>query len=53
MCDELNTFQDMLYYHGVYYGDWSVFGSEVFKKGQFQESGFDQDKAKLPTKSCS
>lgn len=53
MCDELNTIQDMLYYNGVYYGDWSVFGSEVFEKGRFQVSGFDQDKAKLPSKSCS
>ena len=53
LCDELNTFQDMLYYNGVYYGGWSVFGPEVFEKGQFQVSSFDQNKAKLPTKSCS
>lgn len=46
-CDELNTFQDMLYYGGVYYGDWSVFGPEVFEKGEFQISSFEQGKANL------
>ena len=30
-CDELNTFEDMLFYDGMYYGDWSVMSEEVFE----------------------
>lgn len=47
-CDELYTFEDMVYYNGVYYGDWSVFDEQVLEKSQFQVSVFQQDKAELP-----
>jgi len=47
---ELYCFEDMLYYDGIYYGDWSVFGIEVLKESQFQVTDFQQDKAKLPEK---
>lgn len=50
-CDELFIYEDMLYYDGVYYGDWSVFGDEVFKESHFQIADFQQEKAKLPDKS--
>ena len=43
----------MVYYDGVYYGDWSIFDAEVFEKSQFQGSVFHEDKAKLPEKSGS
>lgn len=51
--DELYTHEDMVYYGGVYYGDWSIFDAQVFEKSQFQISVFQQDKAKLPERSCS
>lgn len=46
---------DLLYYGGVYYGDWSVFGAEVFENNPAllsQVQPFDAAKAKatpLPT----
>ncbi|MFA6175061.1 MAG: hypothetical protein WC765_00610 [Phycisphaerae bacterium] len=40
--------EDLIYYDGVYYGDWSVFDGQVLKELQFQISVFQQDKAKLP-----
>ena len=53
-CDELHVHKkDMLYYDGVYYGDWSVFNAQVLEESQFQISVFQQDKANLPEKSCS
>ena len=52
-CDELFVNEDMVYYDGVYYGDWSIFDAQVLKKSQFQISVFQQDKAELPEKSCS
>ena len=52
-CDELYAFEDMLYYNDVYYGDWSIFDAQILEKSQFQISVFEQDKAKLPEKSCS
>lgn len=52
-CDELYVFQDMVYYEGVYYGDWSIFNAEVLGKSTYQVSVFQQDKAKLLKKSCS
>ena len=45
--------EDLLYYDGVYYGDWSVFDAQVLEKSQFQVSVFQHDKAKLPEKLCS
>ncbi len=49
-CDMLYVHEsDMVYYDGVYYGDWSVFDCEaVSDKSRFQISVFEQDKAKLP-----
>jgi len=52
-CDELYTHEDMAYYDGVYYGDWSIFDEQVLEKSQFQISAFQLYKAKLPEKSCS
>ena len=52
--DELYVNQeDLLYYDGVYYGDWSVFDAQVLEKSQFQISVFQQNKANLPEKSRS
>ena len=48
-CDELFLYEDMLYYDGVYYGDWSVFTDETFKKGKFVTIPFELSKANLPT----
>ncbi|MDD5458639.1 MAG: hypothetical protein PHF37_04540 [Phycisphaerae bacterium] len=52
-CDELFLYEDMVYYENVYYGDWSIFDMDVFEKAQYPISVFQQDKAKLPEKSCS
>ena len=46
--EELFLHEDMLYYNGVYYGDWSVFTEEYFKKGEFATIPFEQSKANLP-----
>ena len=48
-CDILFFFEDMLFYGGVYYGDWSVFTEEVFTQGKCQTTSFEQSKANLPT----
>jgi len=54
LIDELYVHkEDLIYYDGVYYGDWSVFDEQVLKKSQFQVSVFQQDKANLSEKSCS
>ena len=47
-CDELHIYEDMLYYDGCYYGDWSVFGEAEFKQGDFKLSTYDSSKAKPP-----
>ena len=47
-CDELYTHEDMVYYDGVYYGDWSIFDATVFENSNFQTTVFEQDKANLP-----
>ena len=51
MFDELfvNS-EDLLYYDGVYYGDWSVFNAEILAKGQYCPTQFVQEKANLPQK---
>ena len=50
-CDELYAFDgDMLYYDGVYYGDWSVFDEKAFKNAKFTCTLFDAGKARLPKK---
>lgn len=39
---------DMVFYDGVYYGDWSVFGSDELKADDFKPSAYDSAKAKPP-----
>ena len=46
--DELFGFEDMLYYDGIYYGDWSVFSQGILTDGKYQLSEFEQSKANLP-----
>jgi len=48
-CDSLYVYEDMLFYNGAYYGDWSVFTDETLKKGEFVTIPFEQSKANLPT----
>jgi len=38
----------MLYYNGVYYGDWSVFTEDTLKSDHFTITEFEQIKAQLP-----
>ena len=47
-CNELFCYEDMVYYEGAYYGDWSVFGLETLEKGKYKPTTFDQEKANLP-----
>ncbi len=47
-CNELFCYEDMVYYGGVYYGDWAVFDLETLKKGKYKSRVFDQEKANLP-----
>ena len=45
-CDELYIVgPDMVFYDGMYYGDWSVFTDETLKKGEFGTIPFEQSKA--------
>jgi len=46
-CDELFIHEDMLYYDGCYYGDWSVFCKKLLKDSKYQASEFEQSKADL------
>lgn len=39
---------DLIYYNGVYYGDWSIFCFETLSASGDQTSVFDQSKANLP-----
>lgn len=48
VCDELFCFEDMLFYDGTYYGDWTVFGLETLEKGKFKLTVFEQEKTNLP-----
>ena len=48
-CDELYICQpDMIFYDGVYYGDWSVFGEAELKADNFELSIYDPSKTKPP-----
>ena len=46
-CDELFSYEDMLYYDGCYYGDWSVFDETAFNDRNYQITVFGQSKADL------
>ncbi|MBM4103152.1 MAG: hypothetical protein FJ263_03755 [Planctomycetes bacterium] len=52
-CDELYVHEDMVYYDGVYYGDWSIFNATILEKSKLKTTIFAPNKAKLPEKSCS
>lgn len=48
-CDVLHVHPcDMVYYDGVYYGDWTIFGPEVLEKTEYRPTPFQQEKANLP-----
>ena len=48
---ELYVVEDMIYYDGVYYGDWSVFPEEIYlKENQSLRQPYDSQKADLPKK---
>lgn len=49
-CDELFLYEDMLYYDGVYYGDWSVFDELILNDSKYQATVFEQPKADLRKK---
>lgn len=49
-CDELFMTDDMLYYDGIYYGDWSVFNERTLNDGKYQTTVFEQPRANLPVK---
>lgn len=42
---ELFIMEDMIYYDGIYYGDWSVFGTN---SDSFPITQYDESKAHLP-----
>jgi hypothetical protein len=47
--DELFAVEDMIYYDGVYYGDWSVFPeNRLEKQDQTRRQIYDPNKARLP-----
>ena len=52
-CDELFAFEDLLYYDGVCYGDWSVFVKATLEKTGFKVVSFEQSKADIPKASNS
>ena len=45
---ELFIHDDMVYYDGVWYGDWSVFGEKQRRENKFKVSKWSAKKAKLP-----
>ena len=47
-CDELFGFEDMIYYDGVYYGDWSVFDESTCRHGNYSPMPFDKFNVHLP-----
>lgn len=47
--DELFAFEDMIYYDGIYYGDWSVFPENLLdEQTQSLHQGYEPSKAQLP-----
>lgn len=47
-CVELFLHEDMLFYGGVYYGDWSVFDENAYRDGNYTSTPFGKSKADLP-----
>jgi len=47
-CDELFYHDGMVYYDGIYYGNWCVFDERTFKDGRYQRTVFEPSKANLP-----
>lgn len=48
---DLYTVEDMIYYDGTYYGDWSVFTEEAsLKEAGFSTQPYEGEKANLPEK---
>ena len=48
---ELNVLEDMVYYGGMWYGDWSVFRASTFRDEsalQQRHQAFDAQKAAIP-----
>lgn len=45
---ELFLTGDMVYYDGVWYGDWTVFGRKELIADKFKATKFDPKKAELP-----
>ena len=46
--DELYGFQDMLFYGGIYYGDWSVFDEHLLHDERFTLDTYHVTQAELP-----
>lgn len=47
-CDELYAFEDMVYYDGIYYGDWTVFNADTLEDGKYSLTEYESSKAVLP-----
>ena len=48
-CDELFVHkEDLVFYDGVYYGDWTVFDEQTLHKADFVVAVFEESKASLP-----
>lgn len=48
-CDELLiVHRKLVYYDGMYYGDWSVFTDKIFEESNFQACEFRSACAKVP-----
>ena len=47
-CDMLLVAGDMLYYDGVYYGDWSVFDDRTYRDGNYQATAIEESRAYPP-----
>lgn len=51
-CEELRVLDhDLLFYDGVYYGDWSVFTEDIFEKSEYKAVKYDPLKARIPAHS--
>jgi len=46
-CDELFVHEDMVFYDGVYYGDWTVFCLETLERGKYMLTDYEKSKAEI------